>query len=327
VENLEVKRKILLPLILTALVSATLLAAVPRAHAQGTTLMIVPASSTYYLQTSPAGTKFKLNITVDNVTNLFSWQVNVSWNPALLNYSDITLPSDHVFAGQTFYPVPPAVENGSVVYGVALGAVTANTFNGTGTLAQLELEILAQTALPVTCNVTFERITVTPADTFLLDRDGADITFTAEVGVYNYMVQELVTHLIVRPEQNYTVTTLSNTTIYPNTAVYNNNTYTLSFNATGPSGAVGYVNVTIPLALVNTAGNNSAWTFKVNGTAPLSQQVVNDSTNTYVYLTFNTSTELVEITGTVPEFQSIFLMLLVTSSVVAVAVKIRSRRK
>jgi hypothetical protein len=66
--------------------------------------------------------------------------------------------------------------------------MSANTFNGTGTLAQLKLKIVSQSPVPVTCNITFERITpYVPPDTFLLDRSGNDISFEPENATFTYI--------------------------------------------------------------------------------------------------------------------------------------------
>jgi hypothetical protein len=146
------------------------------------------------------GDTFVVNITVVGVTNLYAWQVTVGWDPTMLNFSKISLPSDHVFAGQSFFPVGPIVESGSVLYGVSLG-VGGNTFNGTGILAQLELRIAVQSSVPVSCNITFIGAPpVFPAETFLLDGRGADIAFTPEKAVFSYW--PLPAKLMILPKTN-----------------------------------------------------------------------------------------------------------------------------
>lgn len=44
------------------------------------------------------GDTFIANITVSNVSTLQSWQIGLTWNASLLEYINVILPSDNVFA-------------------------------------------------------------------------------------------------------------------------------------------------------------------------------------------------------------------------------------
>jgi len=53
---------------------------------------------------------FSLNITVSNVTDLFAWQITSYLDPRIINCTDVTLPTGHVFDGKNFYEVTKKIE-------------------------------------------------------------------------------------------------------------------------------------------------------------------------------------------------------------------------
>ena len=81
-------------------------------------------------------TPFTVNITVTNVTGMFSWQVKIYYDTALLNCTKGEFPADHVFAGKFFFPVGPVIEQNYVLVGATLSN-EADVFSGNGTLCQM----------------------------------------------------------------------------------------------------------------------------------------------------------------------------------------------
>jgi len=335
-EKLNRKRRILSTIIIVALISTAILTlSTPKAKANPETkLQILPATNTFNVYTKPPGTIITLNITVANVTDLFTWQVAVHWDPTLLNYSNIFLPSDHVFAGETIYPMGPDISytEGTVIYAVALGA-GMETFNGTGTLCQLNLTLLAPASFPASCNIEFIHYPpYTPSDTFLLDSLGIDIEFTPESATYNYsseMVPERVIHSLTYLGITYTLETYSNASIAQNSIGINGTAKMILFNATS-SGEAAFVNVTIPKALLN--ASIAEWKVYVNGTQLLAGniQVSENSTHTFIYMEFPTSLTTIGVQGTwiVPELSNAFMFLTIAASSLVVAkLKIRARKK
>lgn len=91
-------------------------------------------------QNKSEGDTFTLNITVDNVVNLFGWQIAVQWNSSLLEFVRVILPPNNVFAGQN--PVvraPDASIAGMVTYAAGAGPRQLG-FSGSGVLFQVELD-------------------------------------------------------------------------------------------------------------------------------------------------------------------------------------------
>jgi len=164
---------------------------VQKAEAATTKLKIIPASPGPY----NAGSVLTVNISVLDVTDLMTWQVNVSWDPAQLSFNDVVFPdptNDFVFANEPKYPIGPVTGTSSAVFSVVCDTSSGgHTFTGSGTLAQLKLNVLTNNP---TCEIKFENI---PVDTFLLDSTGSDITFETETWLVPEMSSLLLIGLLI----------------------------------------------------------------------------------------------------------------------------------
>jgi hypothetical protein len=185
----------ILSFLLIGFLTLSITPAITLVQAQTTTLEIInPLDGTHEFNFTTAqksvGDTMTINITVKDVADLQTWQVAVQWDPTMLNYSNIFLPLDHIFAGKTFYIVGPDVHysEGTVYYGAILGP-GARTYSGSGTLCQLNLTILMPASFPASCNISFIHYPpYQPADTFLLNSIGMDIPFTPIEGHYYYSI-------------------------------------------------------------------------------------------------------------------------------------------
>jgi hypothetical protein len=130
------------------------------------------------------GDTFTLNVSVNNVQDLSAWFIRLSWDPTLLDYVDLKLPSDHVFAGRSYVPAGPKFpDSSSVFYGLTI--LEETSFSGSGTLCQLKLKIIEAPSPGQTlqCNIVFNDL---GNGTLLLDSELQDIAFTAINGQYVY---------------------------------------------------------------------------------------------------------------------------------------------
>ena len=91
----------------------------------------------------------------------------------------------------------------------------------------------------------------------------------------------------------------------------------VAFNVTGPTGAKGFCNITIPKLLLNVTVYPSEWIITMDGnlTSPIvGENIGENSTHTFFYLTYNFTTHQIYIKGTnaYPEFpvQTILLLVL-----------------
>ncbi|HUW48316.1 MAG TPA: cohesin domain-containing protein, partial [Patescibacteria group bacterium] len=181
------------------LLSLQMLLTLAPAHAVSTTMEIVnPLDGTHNFNFTIAqksiNDTFAVNLTINNVQELASWQARITWDPALLEYVSIMRVPDDIFSNIPLGagvltagpdPTPP----GSVLYGAAVLPPTGNqwTFNGTGRLAVLTLKIIKGVTSgglrQVHCDVFFDSLGV---DTFILNGQGTDIPFTPVNGYYSY---------------------------------------------------------------------------------------------------------------------------------------------
>ena len=140
-----------------------------------------------------AATQFVINVSVVEVTDLQNWQIKLTWNATLLDFVEISLPSDHVFVGaaRTVIQGPPVTNPGEVTWGatyINTSPFPYWTFNGTGRLCQVKLQIKQEVVDPsegesfVSCSLAFAGH---GSDTFLVDGLGHDIVFTEVNGYYS----------------------------------------------------------------------------------------------------------------------------------------------
>jgi len=102
----------------------------------GTGIFIDPLETTVML-----GQNFTVSVNVANVTNLAGWQLNVTFNPAILNVNKIFLPYGNIFEGLDPRPPGKCIDNklGYVMWGCCIGPdAPVNNFNGSGTMCEIE---------------------------------------------------------------------------------------------------------------------------------------------------------------------------------------------
>jgi hypothetical protein len=181
----------------TMLMLSTLMVIAPVKASPGATLELTnPADGThlfnYTTSQKAVGDTFLINVTINNVADLFSWQVHVTWDPTLLEFSKVVKPSDMVFAGKTIVEAIDTSVPGNLVYGQALMTPPGVDVT-TGKLFQIELKIIKGVSMlnpKVECDILFTSI---GTDTFLLNSGGTDIPIDGTTGahyIYQWVVPE-----------------------------------------------------------------------------------------------------------------------------------------
>jgi len=218
--------------------------------------------------------------------------------------------------GET-YMIPPIIKENYVHLGLLLlphedGSWTIYP-NGSGTLAT------------ITFNVTHGP--PVSADLELYDTKIADITaippgvpHDVVPGEYIFLIEKLqITINWTDPETNETfifqVLTESNSTI--DNLTFNQPHRCISFSVTGPEGAIGFCNITIPKGLLDAPPEG--WLILVEG-HPTTYVVTSNATHTWIYFTYSTSTKTVYIFAitVVPELP-ISAILIALMSIIAIA--------
>jgi len=180
-------------LVFLLLISAAGTLAIMPAHAAPTTIEVInPLNGSHDFNfssdTTSVGSQFVVNVTVKDVMDLQNWQISLAWNDTLLDFVEITLPSDHVFVGASRAMIqgPPINNPGNVIWGctyINTAPFKYWTFNGTGTLCQIKLQI-KQGGVPQVSSAL--AIAGLGSDTFLIDGQSHDIQFTPVFGNYVY---------------------------------------------------------------------------------------------------------------------------------------------
>ena len=163
-------------IILTSLITLTFLVSlltfpstlyVSKATPNGTVVKIVPASQTVGTIGEPLPVDFSINVTVEDVTDLYTWQVQIEFDPNAIEAINASIPPDNIFAGKSTFPSPLDIDNdaGYIKYG--------NTLLG---------NIPGVTASGILCTIDFRAVkngtytlSFDETETFLLDPELRDI--------------------------------------------------------------------------------------------------------------------------------------------------------
>ena len=136
------------------------------------------------------------NLTVVDVANLATWQVNVTWDPTLLkidNIADIIYPPSNVFGSWYDGPIGLTRNPGSIfcVMGIKLAA-PFDSFNGSGRLCQIRFKIVKNDTGGLSGSIHID--TTALFKTKLIDTEGELIPFTPVDG--SYVIPEFPTSIL-----------------------------------------------------------------------------------------------------------------------------------
>jgi hypothetical protein len=261
-----------------ALVPKTLM---PKVYALDATVSVNPTLSTPTL-----GQIFNLTIEVQDVTNLSSWQLELFFDPTLLNCTNFTVPLDNIFGADIISP-PPIINNtsGRLFAYTALDA--EGSVNGSGILCRIEF----QTKIPGISFIDI-RNEVNYSGTYLADPASNLIQFTAVDGTVKIAAPSF-------QESAYQVTvnsTVYTFIIYSNSTIANFNYFTnetVKYTATAADGTKGQTTAIIPKALLRPPPATLT-----NGTATYSTFSEN-ATHVFVHYTYNHSAKEITILSTI----------------------------
>lgn len=126
-----------------------------------------------------------------------------------------------------------------------------------------------------------------------LNGDGIGDTLLPHLGLDRYPLVEAWSQFrlfnVTWAERTHHIATFSNSTIA--SFYFNHSPRQIGFNVTGPSGAVGFFNVTVPKSLLN-----ASWLVLLDGVNVTAETViVENDTHTFLYLTYGFSTRMVKI--------------------------------
>jgi hypothetical protein len=273
-----------------------ILATIPAAYAFTTKVNINPSNTTLLI-----GQSFTENVTITNVANLNNWQIVLSFNPFTLNCTGLTIPSDSIFAGKSYFFPPPRIDNtvGQIVaFCGLLGAPNANV-SGSGRLA-----VITFTSRSVGVSaLTFLNVMKRQIDgTYILDPSSSIIPFDAGSGIVEVIASGFTKNVfgVTKNAQTYYVAIRTNSTVTVS-PYYNGSSRELAFSISGATGTKGACIVEIDKHLVNgtliTLLNNVALCTYSRTVSTLLENATHIFT--YFNFTYNTSTKNVKIRLTV----------------------------
>lgn len=170
---------------------------------------------------------FQINVNVSDVVDLYTWNVNVSWNPDILNFTRIVSYGDLLNQTPSPYGTSRMVDliNANNETGYAVMAETIlgdySGVSGNGSLITIEFLIIGYGSTYLNLSLTES------APTMLLDSSGSNIPFTTVDGYFT----NVATHNIAITNLTATPSSPSlGETIYINVTVENKGDYTDTFN-------------------------------------------------------------------------------------------------
>jgi hypothetical protein len=113
----------------------------------GTCIFVNPPKRTLIL-----GESFTVDINIFNVTNLAGWQVNITFDPTILNVQNIFLPAGHIFEGLDPVTAGKWINNmaGIVWWACAIGPdAPIDHFDGSGTMCRIEFATVGLGTSPI----------------------------------------------------------------------------------------------------------------------------------------------------------------------------------
>jgi hypothetical protein len=283
---ISMEKRVIITLLVLAMTFSPWIVILPANAAGNAVLSFSPAQSAVTFPQSVT-----VNVTLSNVANLNAWQIKVVFNPAVLVYSSMTVPSDDLLG-------PPGgwLTGLNVIFDNAAGYVRAflaldgtQVVSGSGTLCQITFNV----SQPGISAVTFANVNATQG-TLLFDSTASPMAFSTLDGNVQVTASGFQSYTFpsIKKVVAYNFSLFTNSTV--SSFNYNETTDTATFNLNGPDGTVGSCTASIPIAMMN-----GALAILTNGSATYFSQS-KDSLNRYPGFSYGQSTLTVSILTTIP---------------------------
>jgi len=231
------------------------------------------------------GASFNLNVSVQDVVDLYGFDISLDYNTTLLDALSIAEGPFLKSFGSTITIISEINETGGQVR-FALSLLGAeNGVNGTGTLFTVRFK--SSTATTGTSLLSLQ-------NTELSDYDGQAINHAIINGQVTVVLVEIITHTVNVGGVNYNFTTASSSSV--TNFVYNDTQKLVSFDATGPSDILGFTNVTMPKALL-TLPSRDTFIVLFDGSATYYTRKEN-ATYYFLYFTYSHSAHQIQVKRT-----------------------------
>ena len=153
-------------------------------HSLETRVYLDPSEYNFTTDSVQPGYLFNVTFRVDNVANLYTWQVGVYFDGTILKPTRWFEPQwdpEYVFANQTTLAAQDIGTNYALVGATLLSFLQEPPFNGSGKLCIIEFEV---TAAPQNGQTYSSNLNINNTDTILDDPNNVDIATANENGFY-----------------------------------------------------------------------------------------------------------------------------------------------
>jgi hypothetical protein len=238
---------------------------------------------------SSVGQSFTLNISITNVTNLNAWQLYLLFNPAILNCTGISLPSDNIFASYVIDIFMTIFNNTAGYVRAFCGLNGTMAVSGSGTLCQIAFT----SKTPGITTLSIADKMQAPMGSYLQDPNYNLIPFDTADGIVQVGGQGFQTNIfnVTHNSTTYPVVVFSNSSI--TSFSYDDTLKTMRFDASGSAGTTGLTFVTESKQLLD-----GILAVLVNNTA-ISYALAGNQTHNILSFAYTHSTEHIKILPTI----------------------------
>jgi hypothetical protein len=264
---------------------------IPHTSEDGTVILhaLPPISTVVCVQPTvfrkSQGASFPLNVTVQDVVDLYAFDITLNYNTTVLDALSITEGPFLKSIGSTIAFVSEVNDTAGRVRLSLLLLGASHGVNGTGTLFTIQFK--SSTAATGT-----SPLNLTSSD---LSNYDADLINHAIInGQVTILLVEILTHTVVVDGVSYNFTTASSSSV--TNFAYNDTQKLVSFDATGPSDILGFTNITMPKDLL-LLPTRDAFVVLFDGDAIYYTRTEN-ATHYFLYFTYSHSAHKIVIKRT-----------------------------
>jgi hypothetical protein len=264
---------------------------IPHTRQDGTVILhaLPPIATMLYVQPTvfrkSQGASFPLNVAVQDVVDLYAFDICLDYNTTVLDALSITEGPFLKSIGSTITIISEVNDTAGLVrFAVALLSVPHGV-NGTGTLFTIQFKSSTVATGPSPLNLT---------NTELSDYNAQLINHAIINGQVTILLVEILTHTVLVGGVNYNFTTASSSSV--TNFAYNDTQKLVSFDATGPTDILGFTNITIPKALL-ALPTRDTFIVLFDGNAIYYTRTEN-ATHYFLYFTYSHSGHKIEIKRT-----------------------------
>jgi hypothetical protein len=245
-------------------------------------------------KTPLAGQPFTVDVTVANVVNLNNWQIDLSFNPEILNCTGLSIPPDSIFDGNP-YEFPAPIINDTTGKVMAFCGLGKAVVSGSGKLATISFRSRAIGISTLTFLYVMARIPY--IGTYLSDNASSSIPFDPNVGIVEVIGSGFVKSVFNVQTHNVAIWTNSTVTNF----YYDATLIEIGFNVAAASGTKGVFIAEIDKNLLNGTLITMLGDVGLSTYTRSLNTLPENATHcfTYFHFTYDTSTKNVKIRLTI----------------------------